>query len=145
MLIVKLLPDQIPPYWDIIKHGSQQVLPPTTADNPAAMNGILQNLLTGILQCWVLFDTDGQHFKAFLITDISTDHFSNQRFLHLYVLYGIRPLDEAEWLQSIEVLTAFAQSNNCQVITGYTNNDALCDKLAQYGFSKDFSMVTKRL
>jgi hypothetical protein len=143
-MFIKLLPDQVPTYWDIVKHGCQQVLPPMTADNEAAMNGVLKNLLTGQLQCWVGF-TEAQQFNGFIITEISTDTFSDQRFLRLYVLYGVRLISEDLWKEGFEKLEAFARSNNCQVMTGYTNNERLCEKIEKLGLIKTFSVVSKRL
>jgi hypothetical protein len=143
-MFIKLLPNQVPTYWDIIKHGCQHVLPPMTADNEAAMNGVLKNLLTGQLQCWVSFG-DSQQFKGFVVTEISTDSFSDQRFLRLYVLYGLRPLTEDDWKEGFEKLEIFARSNNCHVMTGYTNNELLCDKIKKLGLVKTFSVVSKRL
>jgi hypothetical protein len=144
-MFIKLLPEQVSVYWDIIKHGCQQVLPPMTADNDAAMNDILKKLLMGQFQCWISTEPQSDRFKCFVISEIATDTFSDQRFFRLYVLYGVRPLTEEDWQEGFEKLQTFAKHNNCTVMTGYTNNEYLCEKLEKFGLVKTFSVISKRL
>ena len=55
-MIIKLDADQIAKHWDVIKFGIQESVPPITYGSQNTLNNMLQSMLTGQMQCWVLMN-----------------------------------------------------------------------------------------
>lgn len=134
MLLIKLLDSQISAYWDILKFALENSLPPTADETPEKMNNILQSLLLGKLQAWVLSDdVEVQQVKMVVFTRISIDESSETSQLLLYALYSFTPLDAAGVDTMYRTLFKFAKHNKCNRAVAYSDNPNMISVAAKYG------------
>ena len=118
-----MLPEQISAFWDVVKYGIEQSLPPVAGDHPDRMNRILSALLSGKLVCWAAYEKGEKEnrFEGLMITDIVYDGGSDTKSLLIYSLFGYDTISSKTWQEGIQVLVKYAISKKCSKITAYTN------------------------
>ena len=129
-MLVKLLPDQISRYWQVISHAIEVAAPPTVQCSPNRMNNILQSLLGGGMQCWAITEPRPDNKMAILgvvVTTVTEDFCSGTKNLFVYALYSYsdKLIAGAIWKDFYETLRKFGKSRGCFQVTGYTNNPAV--------------------
>lgn len=143
-MLTKLLPDQVSDHWDIISYAVEQSLPPIAGESPDKMNKILSSLLMGKSHCWASY-TVGESkrvFEGIVITRIQHDDVSDTRNLLIYCLYGYEGVDRKSWIDGFKTLVKFAESKNCDRITGYTKEPLIIRKVEQLGGEADYTFIS---
>ena len=129
-MLVKLLPDQISRYWQVISHAIEVAAPPIVHCSPNRMNNILQALLEDRMQCWLITEPNedkGISILGLVVTTVTEDYCSGTKNLLVYALYSYsdRLIPKATWEDFYETLKKFGKSQGCCQIAGYTNNPAI--------------------
>jgi len=126
-MVVKLEPDQIAEYWDMLKVAILGALPPTVSNNGDLANNILENMLAGGLDCWVVYNDRSGIKKISLIatTTISDDLCSRTRNLLVYTVFGVTPATGKEWQEGFETLAKYGRSKGCSKIIAYTDVESI--------------------
>ena len=122
-MLTQLLPDQIAKFWDIIKFGIEESLPPMVSDHPERMNNVLASLLSGKAQCWVSHRNteEGKVFEGVVITKVMVDDITATKNLLIYSVYGYTETNAETWQQGFMAIAKYAISKGCQCIVGYTD------------------------
>lgn len=132
-VLVKLLPEQIADWWDVLCPALEMSLPPVAAwGDPGRTNNIFSALQRGEMQCWQSYSlADGNGTKAakihgFAFTAPIYDSCSGTRNLLIYAACSVdasRPFLDAKWIEGIEVLRRYAKAKGFHQIVGYTDQD----------------------
>lgn len=143
-MLVKLLPDQISRFWDIIQYAIEESLPPIAGDDEDRMNKILMSLLGGKSQCWASYVKDGDvpRFEGIVVTRILYDDVSDTRNLLIYCLYGYEKVSRSAWLNGLKTLVKFAASKNCYRIIGYTSEPFIVKTVERLGGEAKYTFVS---
>lgn len=143
-MLIKLLPDQISNFWDIIKYGIQQSLPPVAGEGPDKMNKIFTSLLSGKAQCWASYENtnNGKRFEGIVVTRILYDDVSDTRSLLVYCLYGYDRIDNKSWRDGLKVLIKWAASRNCNRIIAYTSVPEILKLVQRLGGSTEYRFIS---
>lgn len=122
-MLVKLIPDQIAKFWDIIKYAVEQSIPPIVGESPNKMNNILMEALEGSVDVWASYTKDerGNRFEAIVLTEILYDRPSRTKNLLIYCIYGYEDVDGQSWVKGLSSLTKYAASKGCNQIVAYTD------------------------
>jgi hypothetical protein len=121
-MLTKLLPEQVSKFWDVIKFGLEESLPPIVGGHPDRMNRILTALLTDKAICWASYKREKTvKFEGIAVTRILYDDVSNTRNLLIYAVYGYETVDRQTWLEGITALAKYASSKRCDAIIAYTD------------------------
>lgn len=136
MDIVKLLPEQVSKYWDVIRAGILSTPSHIATMNSESIRNILKNILIGNVQCWAAID-EKEEICGFVLTSLADDYVSNERFLNIYDLYLVKPLPREVWTAGIEALKKFAVANKCNKITAYTYYENIANIAKKLGFNTD--------
>lgn len=139
-MIIRLQPEQIADYWDIIKHAACQTNNISTEVAEEYSNNLFQLLLMERYQAWAGFDVleDGsKRFIGVLITAIFYDELAARRSLHLYGIYAFRAVDDSMLKEGLSAVLQFAKSEHCYQIFGFTNNERLLRFLEENNFLVD--------
>ena len=131
-MLLKMLPGQISAYWDYVKYSIEQALPPVVGEGSDKMINILSTLMTGEMQCWVVFRREEGQVKVigFVLTTVSSDYCSKTRNLLLYTICTFEKTHGQDWLEGLDALKKFAKKMNCSRITAFTKQENLM-KLAE--------------
>jgi len=122
-MLIKLLPDQIAKFWDVIKYAIEESIPPIATWTPNMTNKILSSLLCGGAHCWISYIIEGEQRKleAVVVTKILYDDISDTRNLLIYCLSSYETNMGSSWLNGLKTLVKFATSKGCKNIVAYTD------------------------
>lgn len=140
--MIKLIPQQISEQWDSIRAGLLITLPPITQPTPEALRAILTQLLCEHIQCWAILDSD-KRIQGHALTTISLDIHSQVKTLVIYSLYLTEQVTRETWENGFKVLNEFAQKEGCFRIAAYTRNQLVMSISAKFGFSSEYTYLTK--
>ena len=125
-MLLLLLPEQIPQYWDDIKEGLSRALPPGPIDRKAKL---LAGLQVGKIQCWISYQKTEKEtlVDGVVITALVDDQVHGLRNLLIYALWNIDEVHSSTWIEGFEALRKFAISKGCSRIVAYTDDSMLID------------------
>ena len=143
-MLVKLLPEQVAEFWDIIKFAVEESLPPIVGDHPDKMNRILSSLLSGKTECWASYrrGEEGTVFEGICLTKIIYDDASDTRNLLLYCIYGYEKTLEEAWMEAFRSVAKYAKAKGCNDIVGYTDVPYLIEKAKLFGGDTSYTFVS---
>jgi len=143
-MLLRLMPDQIANYWDVIKYALEESLPPIAGEHPDKMNRILSSLIGGSSQCWVSYEKkeDTKRFEGVVVTQIIKDEISDTTSLLLYSVYGYDYVSEETWKKGFETLVRWGMSRGCTRIIGYTDSDRLIQIVKSLGGTATHTFVS---
>lgn len=143
-MIVKLLPDQISKFWDIIRYAVEQSLPPIVGEHPNKMQNILASALDGSIDVWASYTKDGEgnRFEGIVLTEILFDRPSRTKNLLIYCMYGYEEVDKQSWIKGISALTKYAASKGCNQIVGYTNIPYIVELVNRLGGETKYTFIS---
>jgi len=140
-MLLKLLPEQIPSYWDEIKEGMLKTIPVGIPDRAAK---ILNKLLLGTAQCWLSYHrgSDGAIIDAVIITVIVEDQVHDTRNLDIYALWSTSITKRSSWIEGIEALKKYARKKGCTRIIGRSNVDSVLEFVRRAGGQAEYTLIT---
>ena len=143
-MLTLLTIEQVATYWDIIKYGLEQSLPPVVADHPDNLNRVLTSLLSGKSQCWASYiREEGKGiFEGILVTRVLFDDVSNTRNLLLYAIYGYTNINKSTWLDGLKTILKYAIAEKCAQIVAYTSAEYLVNLAASFGADTQYTFVS---
>jgi len=125
-MITKLLPENVTDNWDVVKEAIRGALPPFALDTPDKMTRILESIILGQLDVWVLYDSEeGIKIKSIWTTSIVTDSESKTKNLLVYSIYNFDHTVEDNWSAGLQSMKDYASANDCSAITGFTKVPAI--------------------
>lgn len=120
--MIKLLPDQISKFWDLIKYALEDSPPLTIGNiNSSWINNLLVAALSGEIEVWISYEKEEKiKLNGIVLTSFEIDKFVKEKSLLIYYLYtygntGIRP-----WIKGLKALAKYARSRNCSRIISYS-------------------------
>jgi len=134
-MIVKLLADQIPDFWDAIKFSVVQADEIDEKDMPYYLNELLHALLSDKAQCFVRID-EKRVLQALLITRVLVDKIKGGKYLYLQSMYSWKFQNIDVWMQDFPYLKAFAEKEQCQYLSTNSCNSAVWKLIEQIGFKE---------
>jgi hypothetical protein len=106
-MLLKLSPSQVSNYWQILAEGVRASLFPTVKDTGRAVNGYLEALLGGRMDCWVYFEEN--QLVGMVITSLLNNS-GGERYLSIEALYAYRMSGKRIWLDAVGKLQEHAHS-----------------------------------
>lgn len=140
---LKLMPDQISHYWDLIKTAIEESSPEVSAEGA---NVILENLLCDAMQCWLMLLKDGEEFRlqAVIVTTLFRDNFYQTMYLRLCCLYGFAPLSPELWQEGFEAMRDYAKSVGCSHMEAFTDRKGLPEMIErQFGGRTNYHIMVE--
>ena len=145
-MLLKMLPDQVSNYWPHIRESIEQALPPVVNESPNKMGNILEQLLTGEMQCWVAFRReDANEVVGFLVTTVTSDACSKTKNLLIYSLCGLKLSRGSDWTEGLEALKKFAKLMQCSRIVAYSDNPLVLKVVEKLGGDTKYKFITFEL
>lgn len=133
-MVTKLLPENVTANWDIVKYAIKNSLPPFAVDSPDMLTHILESIISGWLEVWVVYDnTEGISIQAILTTRIVEDSDSKTKNLLLYSVYIFEQATDSTWDEGYQATVEYAKANGCAKLIGYTHNPLIIRRVEQFG------------
>jgi len=115
MFVVKLVPQQIPAFWDTIKYICKETDTASQKNFPVYCNKLLHDLLNEKAQCWVRLD-DNRVLLGMMVTEICHNKQTDETYLHVPALYSWKMVSTEMWLKDWEFFKEFAVKAGCKYI-----------------------------
>lgn len=125
--MLKLQPNVIGKFWDVISHALVQTTLPDQVVDENYLVDAAEKCISGLIQVWACYEDGGYPHKVggFLFTSIVRGALSNQKNLLIagIYLFGLKEL--TVWHDGYERLVKFAKGSKCNNIIFYTDNQDL--------------------
>ena len=133
MKVIRLMPSQVPMFWDAIKFATGQTDRLNKDYYEEYYTELLCSLLSGKAQCFVRLNEE-RVLTALLITRIVVNKISGSKQLVLQNVYAWEPLTEDIWNQAYELYTELARQEGCTLIAYSSYNPKVWENMERYGF-----------
>jgi len=118
-MLLLLMPDQVPRYWEDIKEGIESTLP---LGIPGRSQRILAGLLSGRVQAWVSYRRgDKTVVDGAVLTRIVEDDIDGTRDLLIYCLWAIGETHESTWTEGLKALLDYGRGKGCNRAIAYSD------------------------
>lgn len=134
-MIIKLIPKQVPVFWEAIKVATTQADEVDSKDLQSYLNELLHALLSDKAQCFVGLD-DNRTLIGILITRIGIDKITNDKFLLLQAVYTWEKLEDQVWKDTYDLFRSFAIKEGCKELLCNSRNPAIWNKVGMLGFKE---------
>jgi len=143
-MLIKLLPEQVSTYWNIIKYAVEESLPPTVHDHPDKLNRVLAAALSGKIDVWASYirGETKVSFEGIVLTQVLYDDASDTRSLLIYCLYGYSSVSKDSWMNGFKTLVKYAKSQRCVKITAYSSVSFINDLAKSLGANTDYTFIS---
>lgn len=140
-MLLLLMPEQIPPYWEDIKEGIERTLPPGV---PGRSQRILTGLLDGRMQAWTSYRREDNKttVDGVVLTRIVEDDIDGTRDLLIYCLWAIDKTHKGTWTEGFKALTDFAKGKGCNRAVGYSDVPMLIELVKLSGGEARYTFLT---
>lgn len=142
-MLVRLMPDQISRFWDVIKYAVEQSLPPIVGENPNKMENILMSALDGSIDVWASYtkDKENKRFEGVVLTEILFDRPSRTKNLLIYCLYGYEEVDKSSWTKGLLAVAKYAASRGCNQIIAYSDSPYIINLAKGLGAEAKYTFI----
>lgn len=134
-MIIKLLPNQVPFFWDAIKLATTQADEVDSKNIQPYLNELLQSLLSEKAQCFVSLD-DKRVLTGLLITRVCIDKITGDKFLLIQSVYTWKLLTDQVWKDAYDLFRLFAIKEGCKYFSYSSSNPAIWDRASKLGFKE---------
>jgi hypothetical protein len=143
-MIIKLIPNQIPLFWDAIKLGATQADEVDSKNLQPYLNELLHALLSDKAQCFASLD-DNRVLTGVLITRIGIDKVTEDKFLFLQSIYVWKLLADQVWRDAYDLFSSFAVKEGCKYLSFNSRQRALWDRAEKFGFKEKTRTFTLKI
>lgn len=146
-MLTRLLPDQVPAYWDAIKYGITQSVSREKLLTTEDLNNILKNILTGVADAWIAWDdVEGERkLYGIMVTYASFDSCSDLKNLVIYAIYGYAIAPMELWIDGVKTLKEYGKVLGCHNLIGYTSAAILEGRLQKLGFEESCKVMINKI
>lgn len=137
-MTVIIQPDQISTFMGAIKHMVVASGRIREISAQTSMNRMLYQILSGLYQCWIVFDDiDGEReMHAIALTCVAVDDITSERTLCIDAIYAWRPLTPDLADDAFNTVVSFAKENKCVALKADTSVPRAIDILLGHGFKE---------
>ena len=134
-MLVRLTPEQISQFWDVVKYALENSPPLTTEVNyDSWINEILTSAMSGNIEVWASYRKDeGAKFEGVALTSFEVDRFIKKRSLLIYYVFTFRDTIKETWIEGLKTLAKYAKSRKCSRIVAYSNVPEMIETCRKLG------------
>ena len=139
-MIIKILPLQIPQFWEAIKSTIRSVVPASTSQDIQVLYvEALHALLNDKAQCFVCLDNN-RILKGMILTRIGVDKVVGCTYIQFELAYAWDKLTNEDWQETYELVMLFCKKADCKYMLIKSINPRILEMAARYGFTKKFEI-----
>lgn len=144
MRTIRLLPRDIPRYWEHIKYTCKATEEIDEQQFPAYATELLQALLNEKAQAWIRV-TDENEIALIHVTRILHNPQFDEDYLYLQSTFAWKRLPEDMWNEEWELMKAFARKEGCSYIGAMSRNPRIWEMAKKVGFFESTRIFAYRL
>jgi len=139
-MIIQLQDKQITKFWGMLRFAIAETFMPRNSCSNEHLRHILTCLLSGKMQCWIIFEgtPEDRKFIGFLITRIDIANSIGEKTLFLDCVYTWAPAHRDVMEEGYRVVERFAKDNLCGSIVTLTESESVVGLAERGGYSKRY-------
>lgn len=143
-MLVRLMPEQVSSYWNLIRDSIDASVAPIAGEKPDRMNRILESLLAGQMVAWASIRKEEEtKVIALFTTTVIGDECSGTKNLLMYSLHAAEKSQESDWIEGMETLAKYAKGLGCHRIIAYIKEDSPMYKISErFGADLSYRLVS---
>ena len=141
---IKLLPAQVPVYWELLKYITVTVDEVDEKDLQPYLNELLHALLNNKAQCFLELN-EGRNVVSVCVTRITVNKVTGEKHLFLQSAYAFEIADAENRKQSFDFFKEFAKKEQCKYISFQSRNRKIWELGMASGFKEKFRVFEFRL
>ena len=146
-MINKLTVDQISSIWDYVRFAVDEALPPTASTQRQRLGNILTALMSGVMECWAVYEKNEEDKKitlyAVILTLINSDECSGSKQLVVYAMASMGfEIPRRLWKEGITGLVKYAEGKGCERVVAYTNLDSMKNFFRLIGGEAEYTLLS---
>jgi hypothetical protein len=118
-LFLRILPSQIPTFWDHIKFAVSKVNSLEGIKLESYLNIVLVRLLNEKESCFIRVSED-RELMAVVLTRFMTNPITENKTLLLDLIYSFKVASDSEWIDNMKVIKKYASNSGCDEIMAYS-------------------------
>lgn len=130
---IKLLPAQVPTYWELVKYICVTVDEVDEKDLQPYLNELLHVLLNGKAQCFVELNKN-RNVISVCITRFAVNKITGEKHLFIQIAYSFQVADDEVRKQFMDFLKEFAKKEQCKYLSFQSRNKRIWDLGVKNGF-----------
>jgi hypothetical protein len=134
----KLLPQQVPVFWEAIKLACVSADEVKSTDAGPYVNELLHALLNNKAQCWLRLNEE-RRLVALSITRIKFSPQTEEKQLFIQVAYSWKLVPDDVWYRDLGILREYAKKEDCTSVGFISGNSRIWD----IGYSCGFTEVSR--
>lgn len=134
-MVIKLLPTQIPVFWETIKFGCKNADIVQPKNYQVYFNELLHALLSDKAQCFIRLDEE-RKLLALLVTRIVVHKVTGEKSLLLQSAYSFKIVSQEIWRKDFKALLEVAKKTGCKSITFDASNMLIANRGLDVGFKE---------
>ncbi len=133
----RILPVQIPQFWEAIKFVCVQVNEVSKEEMPSYFNELLHALLSDKAQCFIRLGDD-RTLEEVAITRIIINKITGEKYLFLQCLYSFKATTDDVWKQGCNLLIDLAKKEGCSYISFNSRHERIWEIGKMLGFKEKY-------
>ena len=140
-MLLRMMPDQIPHYWDEIKEGILMAVPHGVPDRTSK---ILNKLLLNTAQFWLSYHRKNNkpEVDAGIITVLVDDQVHDTKNLDIYAIWPIARIPGSSWIEGFEALQKYAKKKGCNRVIGRSNIKSIVELVKRLGGQAEYTLIS---
>lgn len=142
--MLKASPTSIAERWHAFRPEIEAALPPISVESPDRMNHVLEKLLIGTLECYIIYteDAKGKTLIGIMTLAMTEQLDSLHNDLIIYTLSGTsEALSIEEWKEGLRIVQSIAKSKGCKSIILFASNPNIIRFLERIGADTSYHVV----
>jgi hypothetical protein len=134
-MVIKLIPHQIPMFWDAIKFSVKSANEIDDKDFQSYCNELLQALLNEKAQCFVRL-SETRVLEALLITRVMENKQTGNTYLFAQSLYSWQIKPMSQWEGDFKFVLDFAKNAGCKSVSCQSRNPRMWEIYERIGMTE---------
>lgn len=143
-MIIKLLSEQIPTFWEAIKFATREANEYDESELPAVFNQLLHQLLSDKAQCFVILSEE-KILRGVVLTMIAFDMINNKKYLNIETLYMFEKAKSEEFLDTYSLCKRYAQAEKCVSFRFKSRNPKVWEIATRFGFIEKYRTYESKI
>lgn len=134
------MPDQIEKDWQAIYEAIKESFPPLAdATLPEHENNLFTSLMSGVLECWVLYEGEDPWIIGTL--QVTREVVTGTKNLLVYSILAYKPIPLQVWYSLFVKFRQRCKELGCSKVVAFSNVDRVVQLVKSLGGRSDFKLL----
>lgn len=140
--MLKLLPTQVPIFWESIKFAMSEVTNLTGEPLQKNLTRLLENLLSEKSVCYIRLNKE-RKLEGIFVVRIYYNEFTGDKSLIIDCMYSFKRCEDSDYVKMFDEFEELAKLCECKYITTWTINPRVVELCNIVGLKETYKLFSK--